>query len=111
MILAAARVGERKKGASPPEALLLALQCRRWGALPFGGGVLDQPDWLLRQMSMCLNTFDAFRSYSDRPVKMNDVRFAELNPGAWTMIMQTEKLRLISKGLRKPDDFEVSEDE
>lgn len=108
MILAAARVGERREGASPPEALLLALQCRRWGALPFGGGVLDQPDWLLRQMAACLNTYDAFRGYADRAAKIDDVKFAELNPGVWALIMQTEKLRLISKGLRKPEDFEES---
>lgn len=106
MILAAAQYGKRSKGASPPDALMLALRCRQWGALPLGGGMLEQPDWLIEQMSRTLNTYDAWRGYADKPIHVSDVKFAELNPVAWRIVMATEKLRLLQKGVRTPDDFD-----
>lgn len=98
MILAAARYGERREGASPPEVLNLALRCRQWGALPFAGGLMDQPDWLMAQMTNMLNTFDAWRGYVDKPLQMSDTKFAEQNPVAWRIVMATERMR------RKPKD-------
>lgn len=106
MILAAAQYGKRSEGVSPPDALALALRCRQWGALPLGGGMLDQPGWLIRQMTETLNTYDAWRGYADKPLHVSDVKFAEINPAAWRVVMATEKLRLISKGVRTPEDFE-----
>lgn len=106
MILAAAQYGKRSKGASPPDALELALRCRQWGALPVDGGMLDQPAWLVQQMTFLLNTFDAWRGYADKPMMVSDIKFSEQNPAAWRIVMATEKIRLINKGVRTPEDFE-----
>lgn len=57
-----------KRGAPPPRALELALACKRFGALPFSGGILDQPPLLVDAMTVALATYDAFRVMDERGV-------------------------------------------
>lgn len=91
MMLAAAAAGQRK--GDPDPLLKLALRCERWEALPLPGGMLDQPDWLMDQFAVSLNVFHAWRSYTDKGWKVDDIRWAERNPSAWKVIGATEKLK------------------
>jgi hypothetical protein len=53
--------------------LVLAWQCRRWGALPAAGGLLEQPLAIMVQMEAALNTFEAFaaRERADNAVEFS----------------------------------------
>lgn len=62
MILAAADYAEGREGVSPPPELQLAWNCKTWGALPNGGGLLDQPAGLVERMTAALNAYDTIRS-------------------------------------------------
>lgn len=91
MILAAARFGERKKGASSPDILSLAFQCEQWGVAAVMP--VPVPRWLLDQMTSSLSVFRAFRAHADKNPKLNDIQWSAYHPGYWKTIMSVERLK------------------
>jgi len=94
-VLAAASAGEGEGGM--PAELQLALQAQQWGALPEGGGLLDQPLGLLARMSAALNVYNAFRSERDRG-KATLTEWTQRNPSAWRTFATIEKMRRKDNG-------------
>ena len=45
-------------GESPPADLQLAWKCQKWGALPCGGGMYDQPFVTMQNMTVLSNVYD-----------------------------------------------------
>ena len=58
----AAADAARGRGTLPP-ALKLAWQCDRWGALPNGGGLRDQPARLMADMAAASNIYNAMHAF------------------------------------------------
>lgn len=52
-------VGVIDRGEEPPQELQMVWDCRRWGALPENGGILDQSARLLHRMNVVDNVFNA----------------------------------------------------
>ena len=94
-MLAAADAAEGEGGM--PAELELALQSQQWGALPEGGGLLDQPLGLLARMSAALNVYNAFRSERDRG-KATLTEWTQRNPSAWRTFATIEKMRRKDNG-------------
>jgi hypothetical protein len=44
-------------GDPPPQELLLAWDCKRWGALPRSGGLYDQPARVMQNMRIAENLY------------------------------------------------------
>jgi len=49
-----------------PEILRLGFLCKKWGALPLPGGMLDQPIWLMLKMDYVVELCSAYNSYKNR---------------------------------------------
>lgn len=90
MIRAAAACAEGK--APPPPELVLAWQCDRWHALPYSGGVLDQPAGLLGRMLQLLNVYETMRSWHLRRAG-EEKDWIEAHPQGWEIVRQIERLR------------------
>lgn len=99
MILAAARFGERRQGASPPKILSTAFACRQWGVSAVFE--LPVPRWALAQMTASLNVYEAFRAYADKPLTLDDIQWSERYPGYWKLLMNVEHLKC-SERLKHP---------
>ena len=74
---------------APPE-LRLAWHCKRFGALPEAGGILDQPAYLLDRMAMADNIHTAYTSYQSAT---NQAEWSKANPDAWRIVARIEKER------------------
>lgn len=75
------------KNGTPPPELELAWSARSWRALPFPGGLLDQPAGLLKRMQIALNVFDAFSLWkSHKPGE--EIEFKKNHPWAWDIWME-----------------------
>jgi hypothetical protein len=44
----------------PPPDLVMGWRLKQWRALPFSGGLFDQPLQMMSRMEAALNTYDAF---------------------------------------------------
>lgn len=100
IILAAADYAEGR--GQPPEELLLAWDCRTFGALPEAGGVRDQPAGLLRRMRQALGVFNAFRSWKAREAAKED-EWVERHPTEWQIVQSVIGFRRLlekSRGRR-----------
>lgn len=90
MMLAAAACAEGR--AAPPPELLLALQCERFRALPYSGGVLDQPAGLLARMAQLLNVYEAMRSWHERKAG-DEQTWIQSHPQGWQLVRHIGQLR------------------
>lgn len=91
--MAAAACAENAKAPSPPE-LELAQQCERFRALPYAGGVLDQPAGLLDRMQRALAAYTAMRSYAREGMEPGAfVSWANAHPDWNTTVNAIKKLR------------------
>lgn len=81
---------------TPPPELSLAFSCERWHALPYEGGLLDQPAGLMHRMSLVMNIHNAFKSrlgYRDESGSENWAEWANKFPEAARLLEAAEQER------------------
>ena len=77
-----------------PALLELAVNCENYRALPYSGGVLEQPAGLLRKMRQVNNVYEAVRIYKREGNKPGETaKWKRENEQLWDIVNQVEKLR------------------
>lgn len=90
MILAAACAD----GGDAPRELELVWQHDRWGGLPNGGGLLDQPAGLLMRMRAAENVYRALTLYrTNGPPPGEMATWCEAHTDVWRIVQQVQALR------------------
>lgn len=88
MIAAAADCAEN--GAPPPRELTLYWRCKRFGALPSPGGILDQPAGLLARMETAGTVYETMRAFLAARSK---TEWRLDNPDGWRVICEVYRCR------------------
>jgi hypothetical protein len=74
--------------------LELALNCEEYRALPYSGGVMDQPAGLLRKMRQVNNVYQTFKVYQQEGNKPGETaKWKREHEDMWNIVSQVEKLR------------------
>lgn len=77
-----------------PDLLELALNCENYRALPYSGGVLEQPAGLLRKMRKVTNVYQSFKVYQQEGNKPGEVaKWKREHEDIWDIVSQVEELR------------------
>lgn len=77
-----------------PALLELAVNCENYRALPYSGGVMDQPAGLLRKMRQVNNVYEAVRIYKREGNKPGEsAKWKREHEEVWDIVDQVEKLR------------------
>lgn len=77
-----------------PALLELALNCETYRALPYSGGVMEQPAGLLRKMRQVRNVYEAFRLYKKEGNKPGEIaKWKRENESVWDIVNQVDGLR------------------
>ena len=77
-----------------PALLELAVNCENYRALPYSGGVLEQPAGLLRKMRQVNNVYEAVRIYKREGNKPGEsAKWKREHEEVWDIVNQVEKLR------------------
>lgn len=77
-----------------PALLELAINCENYRALPYSGGVLEQPAGLLRKMRQVNNVYEAVRIYKREGNKPGEsAKWKRENEAVWDIVNQVERLR------------------
>ena len=77
-----------------PALLELAVNCENYRALPYSGGVMEQPAGLLRKMRQVNNVYEAVRIYKREGNKPGETaKWKRENEAVWDIVSQVEKLR------------------
>ena len=77
-----------------PALLELAVNCENYRALPYSGGVMEQPAGLLRKMRQVNNVYEAVRIYKREGNKPGETaKWKRENEQLWDIVNQVEKLR------------------
>ena len=77
-----------------PALLELAINCENYRALPYSGGVLEQPAGLLRKMRQVNNVYEAARMYKREGNKPGEsAKWKREHQEVWDIVDQVEKLR------------------
>lgn len=70
------------------------MDCEHFGALPYSGGIMDQPAGLmnkLRQVMMVYRAISAYKTGGNKPGEMADWR--QKHEGLWNIVSDIDKLR------------------
>jgi hypothetical protein len=74
--------------------LELALNCEEYRALPYSGGVMDQPAGLLRKMRQVNNVYQTFKVYQQEGNRPGETaKWKREHSDMWNIVSQVEKLR------------------
>jgi len=77
-----------------PALLELAVNCETYRALPYSGGVMEQPAGLLRKMRQVQNVYEAFRLYKKEGNKPGEIaKWKRENESVWNIVMEVNELR------------------
>jgi len=77
-----------------PALLELAVNCENYRALPYSGGVMDQPAGLLRKMRQVNNVYEAVRIYKREGNKPGEsAKWKREHEEVWDIVDQVERLR------------------
>ena len=77
-----------------PALLELAINCENYRALPYSGGVMEQPAGLLRKMRQVNNVYEAVRIYKREGNKPGEsAKWKREHQEVWDIVDQVEKLR------------------
>ena len=77
-----------------PALLELAVNCENYRALPYSGGVLEQPAGLLRKMRQVNNVYEAVRIYKREGNKPGEsAKWKREHEEVWDIVNQVERLR------------------
>lgn len=77
-----------------PRLLELALECEEYRALPYSGGVMDQPAGLLRKMRQVNNVYQTFKVYQQEGNRPGETaKWKREHEDMWDIVSQVERLR------------------
>ena len=77
-----------------PALLELAVNCENYRALPYSGGVMEQPAGLLRKMRQVNNVYEAVRIYKREGNKPGETaKWKREHEEVWDIVNQVERLR------------------
>ena len=77
-----------------PALLELAVNCENYRALPYSGGVMEQPAGLLRKMRQVNNVYEAVKIYKREGNKPGETaKWKREHEQLWNIVDQVEKLR------------------
>ena len=77
-----------------PALLELALNCESYRALPYSGGVMEQPAGLLRKMRQVQNIYEAARMYKRDGNKPGEAaKWKREHTEVWEIVSQVDELR------------------
>lgn len=77
-----------------PRLLELALECEEYRALPYSGGVMEQPAGLMRKLRQVGNVYRAFREYERKgKVPGESAKWKKQNSDIWEIVSQVNELR------------------
>ena len=77
-----------------PALLELALNCENYRALPYSGGVMEQPAGLLRKMRQVNNVYEAVKIYKREGNKPGETaKWKREHEEVWDIVNQVERLR------------------
>ena len=77
-----------------PALLELAVNCENYRALPYSGGVLEQPAGLLRKMRQVRNVYEAVKMNKAEGNKPGEsAKWKREHEDVWDIVDQVEKLR------------------
>ena len=77
-----------------PALLELAINCENYRALPYSGGVMEQPAGLLRKMRQVNNVYEAVRIYKREGNKPGEsAKWKREHEEVWDIVDQVDKLR------------------
>jgi len=77
-----------------PALLELAVNCENYRALPYSGGVLEQPAGLLRKMRQVNNVYEAVRIYKREGNKPGEsAKWKREHEEVWDIVNQVDGLR------------------
>ena len=77
-----------------PALLELAVNCENYRALPYSGGVMEQPAGLLRKMRQVNNVYEAVRIYKREGNKPGEsAKWKREHEEVWDIVDQVERLR------------------
>ena len=70
------------------------MNCEEYRALPYRGGVMDQPAGLLRKMRQVNNVYQTFKVYQQEGNKPGETaKWKREHEDMWNIVSQVEKLR------------------
>lgn len=74
--------------------LELALECDEYQALPYFGGVMDQPAGLMRKMRQLKNVYTAFKEYErEGKIPGESASWKRNHSQLWEIVSQVNELR------------------
>lgn len=77
-----------------PRLLELALECEEYRALPYSGGVMEQPAGLMRKMRQLGNVYRAFKAYEREGKKPGEsAKWKSEHEDVWNIVSQVDELR------------------
>ena len=77
-----------------PDLLELALNCENYRALPYSGGVMEQPAGLLRKMRKVTNVYQSFKVYQQEGNKPGETaKWKKEHTDIWNIVSQVNELR------------------
>ena len=92
-MIACADCGEGKDVAVP-RLLELGLECEDYQALPYGGGVMDQPAGLLNKMRRATSVYRAFKVYEEQGRRPGEsAKWKKEHAAIWNIISWVNGLK------------------
>lgn len=77
-----------------PRLLELALECEEYRALPYSGGVMEQPAGLMRKLRQVSNIYRAFKAYEKEGKKPGEsAKWKNEHEEVWDIVSQVNELR------------------
>jgi hypothetical protein len=77
-----------------PRLLELALECEEYRALPYSGGVMEQPAGLMRKLRQVGNVYRAIKTYERDGNKPGEAaRWKSEHEDVWEIVNQVNELR------------------
>jgi hypothetical protein len=77
-----------------PQLLELSLNCEEYRALPFSGGVMEQPAGLMSKLRMVGNIYRAFQLYKSEGQKPGEAaKWKSKNEQVWNIVREVNELR------------------
>lgn len=77
-----------------PRLLELSLECDEYRALPYSGGVMDQPAGLMRKLRRVGNVYMAVKAYEKEGKKPGEsAKWKNNNEEVWRIVSQVNELR------------------
>jgi len=77
-----------------PRLLELSLSCEEYHALPFSGGVMEQPAGLMRKLRQVGNVYRAFQIYKNEWQKPGETaKWKREHEQVWNIVQEVNELR------------------